>query len=374
MEVLYELWLQSICNFEPERVEKAVVLFENKGKKFSSPESDMHMLKKLGIAKELEKKLADPETFRKAKEIADYCEKNQIRIITQDSNEYPEILKHITTPPRVLYAKGEKLDLDDRLAISVVGTRKPTAQGRNAARRIGKKLAENGIMVVSGMAEGIDGEAQFGALEGGGKTIAVLAGSVDAIYPKVHTRLYYDILKNGTVLSERPPGTVVRRYFYQQRNRIVVGLTQGTVVVEGEEHSGTSITARLALENNRDIFAVPGNPVAIQSALPNRLISEGAEIMNRLEVPIEYYRENRPDLFEKTKPGRPVSDTRTELAPDDAAIVDFILKNGGIADGEELAENLKMAPAALGSKLMILCIRGILRQESGNRYMVVEID
>lgn len=374
MEVLYELWLQSICSFEPDRVEKAVVLFENKGKKFASPESDIQLLKKLGLADELKKNLADPEMLNNAKRILSYCEKNQIRIITQESEEYPELLKHITTPPRVLYAKGEKLNFKDKLAVSVVGTRLPTSQGRNVARLIGKRLAESGITVVSGMAEGIDGEAQYGALEGGGKTVAVLAGSVDAIYPKVNTGLYYDILKNGTIISERPPGTVVRKYFYQQRNRIVMGLSQGIVVVEGEENSGTSMTARLALENNKDIFAVPGKPTEKQAVLPNRLIKEGAEIVNTLDAPIEFYKENRPDLFIKTERRNTESVRKRELAPEDAAIVDFILNNGGIADGEELSDSLKMSPADLGSRLMVLCIRGILRQESGNRYMVVEID
>lgn len=370
MEILYELWLHSICDFEPEKVEKAVVLFEGNGNRFSSREADTQMLKNIGLAADLKDRFSDPEFFAQARKIADYCESNQIRIVSQESEEYPEFLKHICTPPRILFVKGARIDWKNSLAVSVVGSRRPSPHGKSVAKQIGAKLAENGIVVVSGMAEGVDGEAHRGALEVGGKTVAVLAGSVDAIYPRSHERLYYDILKNGTIISERPPGTVVQKYFYQQRNRIVVGLSHGTVVVEGEEHSGTSMTARLALDNNRDVFAVPGNPIVPQAELPNRLISEGAMIVDKIERPVEYYREIRPEYFRDRQPVAAEPGKNIGLSHEDAQILQFIRDNGGIADAEELAENCRIAPNILAGKLTVLCIRGILRQESGNRYVL----
>ncbi len=371
MDILYELWLQSVCGFEPDKVEKAFVLFEGKGQKFSSGESDRQKLKKAGLAENIEEKFSDPEYFKAAQAIAEYCKKNEIRIINQESEEYPDSLRHIDIPPRVLFVKGEKLDFNKKPAVSVVGCRKPTPQGKYMAKQLGKNLAENGIVVVSGMAEGIDGEAHRGAVEAGGKTVAVLAGSVDAIYPRSNERLYYEILKNGSIISERPPGTVVKKYFYQQRNRIVVGLSLGTVVVEGKEKSGTSITARLALDNNRDIFAVPGSPLVWQSELPNRLIGEGAEIVHNVDVPAMYYKNCRPELFQSVEVSKDQNIQTPVLTGDDRVIVEYIKENGGIADMEEMAENLKISPSVLGSKLTVLCIRGILSQESGNRYMIV---
>ncbi len=370
MEDLYELWLHSICSFEPEKAEKMVSLFEGDKNTFSSGELDRYKLHKAGLEEEFANKISDSTYFHEAKDILNYCNKNGIRIITQDSEEYPEYLKHTNTPPRILFTKGERINLNNRLMVSVVGSRTPTDRGREVARRIGRSLAKEGIIVVSGMADGIDGEAHIGALEAGGKTVAVLAGSVDAIYPKSHSKLYYEILKNGMILSERPPGTAVKPYFYQQRNRIVVGLSQGTVIVEGEKKSGTSITARLALDNNRDIFAVPGNPLAKQSSLPNWLISEGAMIVDSVDVPVEYYKDTRPEFF-KAQPTQNEEKMKINgLSHDDEKIVKAIEMKGGIACIEDLAEICGFAPNVLASKLTILCIRGILRQESGNRYIL----
>lgn len=371
MNVLYELWLQSICGFEPEIVEKAAFLFEGKINKFSSPEMEEQRLCRNGVPKEISKRVSNGKYLELAKDVEKYCNQNGIRIITQESDEYPQLLKHINTPPRILFAKGEKLNLNSGISVSVVGSRKPTPQGKSVARQIGCDLAENGVTVISGMAEGIDAEAHKGALEGGGKTVAVLAGSVDAIYPKSNEKLYYEILKNGTVISERPPGTAVRPYFYQQRNRIVVGLSQGTIVVEGKAKSGTSITARLALDNNRDVFAVPGSLLNWQSELPNILAGDGAIIVDKISRVSEYYKEMRPELFEK-KCVEKKTEKVSGLSAEDEKILEFIVQSGGMSGSEEMLEKLGFAPNVLSSRLTILCIRGILRQESGNRYVLLK--
>ncbi len=362
-----------MAGFEPDVAQKLTAFFKRDAQGFGSSAKDAEIMRQIGLSGEFATRISEPEYLKEAKAIMDYCEKSGIRIITEDSEEYPESLKHVNVPPRLLFVKGERLDLNNEVSISVVGTRKPTEHGKTFARKLGRAMAENSITVVSGMAEGIDGQAHAGAIEGGGKTIAVLAGSVDVIYPKYHAKLYREILANGgTIVSERPPGTPTKKYFYQQRNRIVTGLTQGTVFVEGKEESGTSMTARIALENNKDIFAVPGSPMQWQAQLPNRLISEGAVVVNNEMVPVEYYRDIYPDRIKKKKEVLTKVAGTVKLASEDERILSFLADAGGIARMEEIAENCDIPVNVLVGRLTILSIKGKIRQESGNRYVLTE--
>ena len=372
MELLNEVWLHTVSKFEPDIANKLAPIFDTAGNTFTSSSRESKLIRDIGLSGEFENRLSNPEFFKEAQYIIEYCAKNDIRIITQESAEYPETLRNINLPPRLLFAKGVVLNIENEVAVSVVGCRKPTEHGKSFAYLLGKTMGENNITVVSGMAEGIDGEAHKGALYAGGKTIAVLAGSVDHIYPQCHERLYREILSGGgTILSERPPGTPVHKYFYQQRNRIITGLTRGTVFVEGKEASGTSITARLALDENRDIFAVPGNPMLWQSTLPNRLISEGAMIVNSADVPVLYYKEHYPEMIVQ-KAKTPVSGAPQKVASEDDKILEFLRDNGGIANIEQIAQGVGIMPNILSGRLTILCIKNKLRQESGNRYVLTE--
>lgn len=373
MELLYEVWLHTLSDFEPETASKMAVLFDRDKRSFSSGEADIRLLEDIGLSGEFAKRISEPEFFKKAKDIIDYCKTNGIRIITQESEEYPVALKTITLPPRLLFAKGALLKPDNDVKVAVVGCRKPTEHGKSMARLIGRDLGKNGITVVSGMAEGIDGQAHLGALDSCGKTIAVLAGSVDVVYPSCHDRLYRQILENGgTIISERPPRTPAKKYFYQQRNRIIIGLSQGAVIVEGKEASGTSITANLALQENRDVFAVPGSPMLWQSELPNRMISEGAIIVNSAGVPANYYRDLNFELPERT-PEKPIQNSSTGASGEiEDEIMAYIRDNGGILNIEQLLEALDIELNVLSGRLTILCIKGKLRQESGNRYALNE--
>ncbi len=369
MDIFREMWLHTLCDFEPERVALLSTAIENEGSALHSVEKEIEKLKRAGISADIAERLGESEYYNCAKDILNYCEQNNIRIITQDSEEYPSYLMNVELKPRILFAKGKQLSLNNSLNVAVVGCRKPTPHGKEIARQIGYNLAENGITVVSGMAEGIDAEAHIGAIRAGGTTVAVLAGSVDSIYPKSNTKLYYEILKNGTIISERPPRSVVQKYFYRQRNRIVVGVSRGVVVVEGAFLSGTSMTAEIATENNRDIFAVPGNPLIKQSELPNQLIFDGAAIVNSVGAVTEYYKGCLPELINK-KTNIIKEQKRVNLKPVEQQIVEFILGNGGIAMVEEIAEACNISTAILNSHLTILVIKGILNQESGNRYIV----
>ena len=372
--VLKELWLHSVCDFEPECVNAVLSVFENAENAFGAKAIDHERIKKTGIPKRFVKESADKYHVIKAERILEYCNKKGIRIITMESEEYPDCLKHIDLPPRILFAIGKRLNFKDNIGVSVVGCRRATPQGKNDAEQIGYTLAQNGITVVSGMAEGIDTEAHNGALRAEGTTVAVLAGAVDSIYPRSNKGLYYKIIENGTVLSERPPGTRVKRYFYQQRNRIIVGLSMGTVIVEGKVKSGTAITARLAIDNNRDVFAVPGKPTPWQSSLPNSMISEGAIIVSTLDVPAEYYKSRYPEMVrmqEKSKKTQNESKMITGLTNDDKKILDTLRENGGIANTEMIAEKSGIPISRLSGRLTILSIKGIIRQESGSRFVLI---
>lgn len=373
MELLHEVWIHALSDFEPETAAKVAILFERKATSFKSADKEEKLMEDIGLSGEFSQRFSESEFLKKAKGIIEYCKSNGIRIITKDSEEYPESLREINLPPRLLFLKGAQLKAKDDVKVSVVGCRKPTDHGKSFARLISREMAKSGITVVSGMAEGIDGQAHLGALDEGGKTIAVLAGSVDEVYPRCHDRLYRQILENGgTIISERPPGTVTQKYFYRQRNRIIIGLSKGAVIVEGKEQSGTSITANLALEENRDVFAVPGSPMLWQSELPNRMISEGAIVVNNAKTISEYYSEAVPEVIFERKEDLKKVPLGKNASTDDERILEYLRDNGGISGIEELSEALNMGLSVLTGRLTILCIKGKLRQEAGNRYVLTE--
>lgn len=191
---------------------------------------------------------------------------------------YPAQLKKLPDAPPVLYVKGNLLPEDER-ALGIVGTRKATTYGRDAAHHFAKSLAGNNVTVISGLAQGIDAAAHRGALDGGGRTFAVLGSGIDRIYPREHLKMAQEIVHHGAIISEFPIGTPPEARNFPRRNRIISGLSLGVLVVEAPEKSGAIITATVAAEQGRDVFAVPGNIFNASSRGTNRLIQDGAKLI-----------------------------------------------------------------------------------------------
>lgn len=372
MSYLHELWLADFCGFEPEQIHKCIEIFKSAEEAFDAKPSQLRSLERLGIGKgkKINKKLDIAE------DIAETAQKRGIDIMTISDSDYPENLKNIYMPPRVLFIKGERMDLNNYLPFTIVGTRRPTQNGRKIASLIASKLTSCGFLIVSGMAEGIDAAAGKGALSAGGKTIAVLAGGCDIVYPAINQDLYDRIIQNGAIVSERPPGTIGKPYFYQQKNRIVAGLSKGTLVVEGKNPSGSSLTAKHADENNRDLFAVPGSPLFTQSQLPNDLIATGAKIVRSPLDIIDIYASVYPELLENgiklTAPPETETPVSFECNIDktDKIIMDYIEKRGGSVSPDEICEVCGIKISTVLSKLTMLMLNGNLTQEAGNKYSI----
>ena len=227
------------------------------------------------VTDEIAHKLAD-KSLKKAHHIIDYCSLNNIGILSYSSEYYPSSLKTLQNPPGVLYYKGDLLNFDEKLCIGMVGTRKMSEYGKKAAYKIAYELASAGAIVVSGMALGIDAVASCGALVAEGKTVAVLGCGIDVAYPSQHAKLKRIIEDRGLIISEFAPGTRPYGSNFPIRNRLISGLSQGTLIVEADENSGAMITAKCALMQGRGVFAVPGNIDESNSVGTNKLIKDGA--------------------------------------------------------------------------------------------------
>ena len=214
--------------------------------------------------------------MEQASKVMYYCERYRIGILCYDDEKYPKSLKSLPNPPAVLYWSGNLPDLNRRLCISVVGTRKMSDYGMRAAYKIAYETAAAGAVIISGMALGIDGVAACAAVTAGGSTVAVLGCGIDIIYPKCHRKLEEIIRRHGAVITEFPPATEPHGYNFPIRNRIISGLGQGTVVIDADVGSGAMITAKNAILQGRDIYAVPANIDGENSSGTNALIRDGA--------------------------------------------------------------------------------------------------
>ncbi|MCQ2454849.1 MAG: DNA-processing protein DprA [Clostridia bacterium] len=236
------------------------------------------MLEKISFSEEVKIKLLAAD-YKIAENTIDLCKKHNVNILTIADKYYPEILKNIDVPPLVLYYKGELPNFDILPSITIVGPRKVSDYGKKVAFSLGYRLSKAGMIVVSGGALGCDTAAHEGALSTNGKTVMVLGCGIDAEYLMENKKLRDDTEKNGCIISEYPPLVKPTRHSFPIRNRIMSGLTLGTVIVEAPEKSGALITARCAMEQGRDVFVIPGSPSLKQYKGSNKLLRDGAKLL-----------------------------------------------------------------------------------------------
>lgn len=393
----YFLWLTQRKGFQPGDANLLLAHFGTPEAVYFAQGEEYDLL---GLPAAKKRALGD-KSLGGAEKILEDCDRLGIHIMTIQDADYPERLGQIYDPPCVLYWKGKALNVDDHLTIGVVGTRKSTPYGEELAGRLGLELARAGAVLVSGMAEGIDSCGLRGALKGGGAVISVLGGGLDVIYPKGHRWLYEDVSTAGTLLSEYPPGTEHAGHHFPIRNRILSGLSMGVTVVEAGEPSGALITARLALEQNREVFAFPGPAGAAASLGANRLIQRGEAklILSAADVIEEFQSffpgrvQLRPPLeeeaaagrLEKAPPSEPMGEKTVKevdkaperayisLSDDPEAFTDderdilLAIRHRSLT-ADDIAEATQIPARRILSALTMLQLRGMVEEKPGKRF------
>ncbi len=332
-----------------------------------------------GLAAGLAQSIASGCGFDAASEQVERTKSAGAMLIPVVDELYPQQLREIYDPPVALYAMG-RVELLSGVVVAVVGSRRATAYGLAVAERFGRELAERGVTVASGMARGIDTAAHVGALEGsretGCSTIAVFAGGLDVIYPVENRKLAQRIAGEGLLLSEQPFGTPTYPTSFPARNRIISGLSVGVVVVEGEQYSGSAVTARLALDQNREVFAVPGNITSTLSFAPNLLIRQGAQLVQSVEDILS----ELPADARRRAAERAAGLKQTELALDSTppqvsalrAQVLALLNVDRPLDLDTVASELPdFSPSEIIAALFDLELSGLVRQLPGRCYVKV---
>jgi len=288
-------------------------------------------------------------------------------VITLFDDAYPSRLKDTNNPPPILYIWGD-IDYLSQPQLAMVGTRNPTAAGRNTAKEFAHHLSNAGITITSGLAIGIDGASHEGALNGIAGTIAVVAHGLDIIYPAKHQKLGQNISENGAIISEMPIGTKLQRNLFPRRNRLISALSLGTLVVEAAHKSGSLITARYAMEQNREVFAIPGsihNPMARGC---HQLIRQGAKLVETAsDILEELCISIQPTLSYPQKPEKNIhenlKDTQMALDPDHQKLLKCLAYEPASID--ELVQRSQFSAAEVASMLLILELEGVIVCQNG---------
>ncbi|PIY19372.1 DNA-protecting protein DprA [Candidatus Desantisbacteria bacterium CG_4_9_14_3_um_filter_40_11] len=356
------LTLNMVPDIGPVRFQTLLNYFGNVEDILVANAADLAQIKGIGekIAQEIVEKRGDVRIDEELKKI----DAASVRVITLEDEEYPLNLKSIWAAPPALYTKG-CLKEEDRLSISMVGTRSASFYGRRMADNFAQDLARAGLTVVSGLARGIDTASHLGAISANGRTIAVLGCGVDIMYPPENKRLFEQIVQHGAVLSEFPMGTTPEKFNFPRRNRIISGLALGTLVVEASIRSGTFITTEYALEQGRDVFAVPGCIDSRLSAGTNHLIQQGAKLVTCVEDILEEIgllvtTLKQIAIPEKKKDINELLGTEKQvysLIGDKPQQIDYLIYNSDISAGQ------------MASILLQLELKGFVRQLPGKVFV-----
>jgi DNA processing protein len=360
----YWVWLSSLVKISPRKRYELLEHFKDPANIWYSSIKELKTLEFLDRC--IIDKLIDMQARKETDFYLEKMLKSGIEVVTICDKKYPELLKHIYDPPAVIYVKGELVESEDLLA--VVGSRRATAYGLNMAESLAYELSGNGLTIVSGMARGIDSRAHNGALKAGGRTIAVLGCGLDIIYPSENKELMKRICDNGAVISEYLQDIPPIPFNFPARNRIISGISKGVAVIEANEKSGSLITANFALEQGRDVFAVPGNINSSNSAGTNRLIRDGAKIV--LDV---------KDILDELKLGNGDNNTSYKVLKkisygnfnyDEKAIIGKLIEQTLHID--TIARECGFSVQKVGSILIMLELGGFIEQLPGKFYKLID--
>jgi len=293
---------------------------------------------------------------------AEMCklEKHQVTTLTWEDPDYPSLLKQIYAPPPVLYVRGQLLP-DDEWAVAMVGTRSATIYGKQVARMLGQDLARSRVTVISGLARGIDSVSHQAALDAGGRTIAVLACGLDRVYPPENRNLAQAILENGALVSDYPLGTPPEAGNFPPRNRIISGLSLGVVVVEAGLKSGALITTTFALDQGREVFAVPGSIVSRSSVGCNHLIRDGAKMVLSIEDILEELNLTMVEHHSEARAALPADQTEAQL---------LSLVSDAPIHVDEICRSSQLPVYQVSSALAMMELKGMVRQVGGMHYVL----
>ncbi len=359
------LALTKLHGLGPGLIKRLIEHFGSPDKVFAAETT--HLLEVSGIGKSIARQLEDKsglEAIRKEVQAElQLLQRRRFSVTCLDGELYPDLLKNIYDPPACLYYQGD-LGCLQQPALAIIGSRAATSYGKQISFQLARDLAARGITVVSGMALGIDSESHRGALDGGGKTVGVLGCGLDVVYPPQNKSLYRQVVASGALLTEYPLGTRPDGFRFPARNRIISGSVLGVIVVEAALKSGSLITARLALEQGREVFAVPGRVDSVKSAGAHKLLQQGAhlahcadDILEELGMAMAMHSPGDPQQAEdagvQLNQGEKQLLSCLEVYP---ATIDEIVNSSGLAPGE------------LHSLLLGLELKGLVRQTPGQQY------
>jgi DNA processing protein len=360
-ELIYWLALNSLSDIGPVVARRLVSAFGSPENIFQMSAEELRKVE--GVGENRARSIIGFNQWDTVRKVIFFAEKNDVRIVTFADSAYPEGLKQIHDSPIVLYVKGD-LKESDKFAIAVVGSRSSTDYGMQVAERMSQRLASSGLTVVSGMAKGIDTASHMGALKACGRTIAVLGSGIDVPYPAVNRGLMREIGSSGAVISEFPFGTPPNKENFPRRNRIISALSFGVIVIEATIDSGSLITVGYALEQGKEVFAVPGNINSKKSKGTNDLIKKGARLVESAEEVID---ELRPQLKGVLKEDNLSSEKKMpEMTEDEKKLYNYLSSEPKHID--TIIRKIEMTTGKALSILLHLELKGVIRQTEGKHF------
>lgn len=347
--------------------------FKRLTERFGSPEAVLKgsrsELIECGVESEIIRQLHGSELARQADAELQKAEQAGVHILTWSDERYPLLLKEIFDAPPIIYVRGRVEILTNRPTIAIVGTRTPTPYGIHVAETLARDLTRAGVSIISGLARGVDTAAHRGALEAEGSTVAVLGSGVDVIYPRENKKIADRIAATGAMISEFPLNTYPAPQNFPIRNRIISGLSLGCTVVEAAEHSGSLITARMALEQNREVFAVPGPITGSKSFGPNFLIKQGAKLVqNWRDIIEELVPPLRDDILRRVDGAAPVDEKLPPITTEEHTVFN-LLSVEQPTHIDHLVSATQMQASILSERLLTLEMKGLIKQLPGKNFV-----